>query len=71
MYFIKQNFYFVTLEFKKKVKIMKNLLKKWIFIAQFHFQDPDSEYGSGSTRIRIPNTSAKHLDNPITRYLLT
>ena len=34
--------------FKKYVKIMKNLWKKWIFIAQFHFQDPDSEYGSGS-----------------------
>ena len=35
---------------------MTNLLKKWIFIAQFHFQDPDSEYGSGSSlaiRIRI------------------
>ena len=30
---------------------MKNLLKKWIFIAQFHLQDPDpdSEYGSGSS----------------------
>ena len=30
---------------------MKNLQKKWIFIAQFHFQDPDpdSEYGSGSS----------------------
>ena len=30
---------------------MKNLWKKWIFIAQFHFQDPDpdSEYGSGSS----------------------
>ena len=29
---------------------MKNLWKKWIFIAQFRFQDPDpdSEYGSGS-----------------------
>ena len=29
---------------------MKNLLKKWIFIAQFHLQDPDpdSEHGSGS-----------------------
>ena len=28
---------------------MKNLWKKWIFIAQFHFQDPDSEYRSGSS----------------------
>ena len=28
---------------------MKNLLKKWIFIAQFHLQDPDSEYESGSS----------------------
>ena len=30
---------------------MKKLLKKWIFIAQFHLQDPDpdSEYGSGSS----------------------
>ena len=42
---------------------MKYLWKKWIFIAQFHFQDqdpdPDSEYGSGmaiSIRIRIRNT---------------
>jgi len=28
---------------------MKKWLKKWIFIAQYHFQDPDpdSEYGSG------------------------
>jgi len=35
----------------KKGNIMKNLLKKWIFIAQFHFQDPDpdSENGSGSS----------------------
>ena len=31
---------------------MKNLWKKWIFIAQFHFQDPESEYGPGF-RIRI------------------
>ena len=33
---------------------MKNLWKMWIFIAQFHFQDPDpdSAYGSGF-RIRI------------------
>jgi len=23
---------------------MKNLLKKWIFIAQFHFQDPDPQH---------------------------
>ena len=23
---------------------MNNFWKKWIFIAQFHFQDPDSEY---------------------------
>ena len=30
---------------------MKNLWKKWIFIAQIHFQDPDpdSEYGFGSS----------------------
>ena len=36
---------------------MQNLWKKWIFIAQFHFQDPDpdSEYGSGSGAIRIRN----------------
>ena len=32
--------------FKNEVKIMKNWLKKWILIAEFHFQDPDSEYGS-------------------------
>jgi len=32
---------------------MKILLNKWIFIAQFHFQDPDSdsEYGSGSSLV--------------------
>ena len=31
---------------------MKNLLKMWILIAQFHFQDPDPDSGSGF-RIRI------------------
>jgi len=25
---------------------MKNMLKKWIFIAQFHLLDPNSESGS-------------------------
>jgi len=45
---------------------MKNLLNKWFFIARFHLQDPDSEYGSGSsrrfesgsTRFPIPNTDS-------------
>ena len=39
---------------------MRDLLKMWIFIAQFHLRDPDpnSEYGSGFSlailiRIRI------------------
>ena len=39
---------------------MKNLWKKWIFIAQFHFPDPVSEYGSGSRLaiwIRIRTTA--------------
>jgi len=41
---------------------MKNVLKKWIFIDQFRFQDPDSDldpawrFESGSPRIRIRNT---------------
>ena len=45
---------------------MKNLWEKWIFTAQFHFQDPDpdSEYGSGSSMaiwIRIqPDPDPKH-----------
>jgi len=34
---------------------MKNLLKKWIFIAQFHFQDPDPDpawqFKSGSATL--------------------
>ena len=49
---------------------MKNLLKKWIFIAKFHFQGPDPDpawqFESGSTRIRIRNTgligTVVHLD---------
>ena len=48
---------------------MKSLLKKWIFIAQFHFQGPDSEYESGSSmaiRIRIqPDPDPKHCDTSI------
>jgi len=41
---------------------MKNWWKKWIFIAQFHFQDPDSEYGSSlAIWIRIqPDPDPKH-----------
>ena len=43
---------------------MKYLWKKWIFIAQFYFQDPDSEYGFGSSMaiwIRIqPVPDPKH-----------
>ena len=38
---------------------MKNLWRKWNFMAQFHFQDPDpdSEYGSNmAIWIRIRNT---------------
>ena len=43
---------------------MKNLLKKWIFIAQFHFQDPDpyspgnfnpDPLGSGSETLQKDN----------------
>ena len=40
------------------MKIITNLLKKWIFRAQFHFQDsyPDSEYGYGSSyETLVPN----------------
>ena len=42
---------------------MKNLWKKWIFIAQFHFQDPDPDSGSSlAIRIRIhPDPDPKHL----------
>jgi len=29
---------------------MKHMLKKWIFIAKFHFQDPDPP-GSGSATL--------------------
>jgi len=38
---------------------MTNLLKKLIFIAQFHLQDPDPawRFESGSARIRIRNTA--------------
>jgi len=44
---------------------MKNVGKEWIFIAQFHFQDPDPntdpdpdwQFESGSTRIWIRNTA--------------
>ena len=45
---------------------MKNLLNKWIFIAQFRLQDsdPDSEYRSGSSLtiwIRIhPDPDPQH-----------
>ena len=46
---------------------MKNLWKKWIFLAQFHFQNPDPDpawqFESGSNRIR--NTGRYR------RYLLT
>ena len=37
---------------------MQNLWKKWIFIAQFHSQDPDPawQFESGSTRIRNTGT---------------
>ena len=37
--------------------------KKWIFIAQFHFQDPDPawRFESGSNRIRIRNTAFNKL----------
>ena len=44
---------------------MKNLWKKWIFMAQYHFQDPDTDpdpawqFESGSNRIR--NTLVKYL----------
>ena len=48
---------------------MKNLLKKWIFIAEFHWLDADPliEYGSGSGSsrrfeygsIRIRNTASR------------
>jgi len=38
-----------TLYNLKKIKTIKNLWKKCIFIAQFHIQDPDSDYGSGSS----------------------
>jgi hypothetical protein len=37
-------------------------MKKWIFIAQFHLQDPDPDtawrFDSGSTRTRIRNTAS-------------
>ena len=33
----------------KKVKIMKNMLKKWIFMAQFHLLGPEPDSESGST----------------------
>ena len=37
---------------------MKNLWKKWIFIAQFHFKDPDPDSESGlAIWIRIQNTA--------------
>ena len=42
---------------------MKNLWKKGIFIDQFHFQDPDSEYGLRSSLailIRIQPDHPKH-----------
>jgi len=50
--------------FLKISEIIKNLWKRWIFIAQFHFQepDPDSEYGS-SLAICIwiqPDPDPKH-----------
>jgi len=41
------------------MKLMKNLLKKWIFHAQFHLLDPDIEDSSGSSLailIQIRNT---------------
>ena len=47
---------------------MTNLLKKWIFIAQFHLQDPDSEYGDPDPAwpiwIRIRNTDLHHVRQP-------
>jgi len=48
-YFIKQGIC-LWYHFKYKMKIMKNLLKKWILIDQFHLLDPDPyfKYGSGS-----------------------
>ena len=53
----------------KKVKIMKNLHKQFIFIAKFDLLDPTPyiEYGSGSRRrfeygsTRIRNTEENYL----------
>ena len=50
---------------------MRNLWKKWIFIAQFNFQDPDSENGSGSSLaiwIRIQNTGSYFFNHPRTYF---
>ena len=54
---------------------MKNLWKKWIFIVQFHFQDPDpepdSEYGSEySLAIWIQIRSWIRIRNTGTYYYL-